>query len=117
MPRKKVSNDAQSSALRQPTLAGFINTKSASMVNPDAKSRPKASTSATAKPPKSTTSVASTSKPPANSTSTAEPKIGPPVPRRRASKRGSKSERKRTRSPKKRARAYQKVPIEGSDDD
>jgi len=110
MPRKKVSNDTQSSELRQPTLAGFINSKSASMANPTVKPQPTART-----PPKLTntiTSKASTSKSPINPAPTAKPKIGPPT-----SKRGSATKRKRRRSPKKKAAARQKSPPDESDDD
>ena len=108
MPRKKPSKDTQSSPLHQPTLAGFINSKSASMASPTAKPQPTAKT--TLKSSKSTASGASTSKhAPADSS-----KIGPP-----ASKRRSAAKRKRTKSPKKRRREItrEKSPSEESDGD
>jgi len=108
MPRKKATNGAQSSALHQPTLAGFINTKSASMANPTAKPQP---TAKTASGP--STSTISTSKSLAKPTSTAKPKTGPPTSRRR-----SATKRKRTKSPKKKQKApREESPSEGSGDD
>ena len=106
MPRKKASNDTHSSPLRQPTLAGFINSKSAYMASPTAKPQPTAK--AAPKPSKSTASTASTSKPPA------DPKTEPPTSRRK-----SGTKRKRTRSPKKRRRkaARRESPLEESGGD
>ena len=105
MPRKKVTNNTQSSGPRQPTLAGFINSKSASMVNPSAGPQPVAKTTTTpkqSKPAKPTTSIVSASKSQTKSTSTAEPKIGPPASKRRS---GAKSGQ--TKSPKKKVLARQ----------
>jgi len=107
MPRKKVSNDNQSSALRQPTLAGFINSKSASMANPTEEPQPTAKTPA--KSSKVPTSMESPSESSTNSTPTAEPKIEPP-------KRRSATKPKRTNTPKKKA-ARQDSPLDRSDND
>ena len=106
MPRKKVSNDNQSSELRQPTLAGFINSKSASMANPTANPQPTAKTPT--KLPKATTSITPPSESSTIPTPTTKPKIGPP-------KRGSDPKRKRARAPKKKKAARQKSPIDESD--
>lgn len=102
MPRKKASNDTQSSALHQPTIAGFINSISTSMANPGAKPQPTAGTATTPKPPKSATSttpIASATKSPAKS--------------------GRRSGTKRTRKTpaKKKALARQKSPSDDSGDD
>jgi len=108
MPRKKVSNDNQSSALRQPTLAGFINSKSASMANPTA--NPQSNTKIPTKSSEATVSTASPSKSSANPTPTVKPKIRTP-------KRRSATKHKQTRSPKKKAAARQKSPSDESDGD
>ena len=95
MPRKKVSNDKQS---RQPTLAGFINSKSASMVNPTA--NPQSTAKTPTKFPEATTSIESPFKSSTSPTPAAKPKIGPP-------KRRSTTKHKRTKTPKKEAAARQ----------
>jgi len=108
MPRKKVSNDNQSSALRQPTLAGFINSKSASMANPTVNPQP--TTKTPTKSTNATTSTASPSKSSTDPTPTAKPKIRTP-------KRRSATKHKQTRTHKKNAAAHQKIPSDESDGD
>jgi hypothetical protein len=119
MPRKKASNNTQSSSpLRQPTLAGFINSKSASMANPGEGPQSTVKTTTTPKQSKYTKSLTpSTSKSATKSTSTAEPKIGPPTSKRRSSRRGSDTKRGRTKSPKKKGLARRESSSEGSGDD
>lgn len=94
MPRKKASDHTQSSVPRQPTLAGFINAKSASMATPGAESQQTAKTTKQSK-----------------SKSVAEPKIGTPASRRR-----SGTKRTRTKSPKKEVLARKKDPSDDSGD-
>lgn len=87
MPRKKVSNNNRSPSLRQPTLAGFINSASAAMVNPSAEHQSTAK--AASKSSKTTTAVASSSKSPTDPAPTVKPKIGPPKRRQRSSTKGN----------------------------
>jgi hypothetical protein len=108
MPRKKVSTDNQSSTLHQPTLAGFINSKSASMANPTAKPQPAAKT-----PTKSSRATASMSSPSASSTNTTptnKTKIGPP-------KRRSTTGRKETKTTKEKVPARHESPPDESNND
>ena len=107
MPRKKAPDDSQSPALRQPTLSGFINSKSTSMANSTAK-QPTAKTPP--KPPKATTSTTPLSKSPTNPTPTTKLKIGPPTPKQR-------SGTKRKRRGKKKKAARWKNPPDESDDE
>ena len=87
MPRKKASNDTnnQASALRQPTLAGF-------MANPTAKPQP-----TTKAPPESSKATTSTTP-----TSAAKLKIGHPASKRRSKRTKSPKKKNPKKSPKKR---------------
>ena len=115
MPRKKASKDPQSPEIHQPTLAGFINSKSASMANPSAKPQPTAKATTTQRTSEATTST--TSKSPAKTTTPTKLKIGPPTSKRGSSRRRSDNKRKRTESPKKKPPARQRNPLGESDDD
>ena len=117
MPRKKVSNNNQSPSLRQPTLAGFINSASASMMNPSV--GPQSTAKTPSKPPKTNTAVASSSKSLTNPAASVKPKIGPPKRTRGSSTKGSQGNTPRGKGKRTKRELRKESPseAEASDDD